>query len=462
VGEPFSDCNDNSEGEHSVWFKFVAPPSGAVRITTDIGPDLGTLSDTKIGLFSATDSSNYSTFTILACDEDNGIIDNGYTSTIFTSSLTAGQTYYVEVDGYSDEDYGTFCLQIEEINPTMLASSASCTDLQSPEGSTNFTGWVTLVDEDGKLVANVKNPAGGAMGDFYGSYNIDGDGNGTPRQDGNGNYYLSRNYTISNDDSLSNVEVKFYFQPGEIAVLAGVTGNATNLGNLSAIKQEGTVCHANLSSTNGTTTQIMQNSSGSVNGVSWIDITTPSFSNFYLEGGTSPLLIHLTSITAKNTGASNQINWSTASENKGDYFELERSTDGRFFTLLSRINSNDKPSDYVYYDKTPFNGINYYRLKLVDAGGRLNYSNVVQAMVSSGGRSVVNVYPNPATKNITVRVTGSGNGFVTLTDISGRNIYQAPMTGSEMNIDVSSLVNGFYFIHYVSDDLNEVIKVNKQ
>jgi hypothetical protein len=327
--------------------------------------------------------------------------------------------------------------------------------------NTSYAGWVTLVDGAGKLVANVRNAAGGAVEQYSGSYNVDGTGFGTPRQDGNGVYYLSRNFMINNSSVTTPVDVRFYFHPGEIATLAGVTSNATNLTNLNVTKQESTTCNANFDATNGTTSVLTQNANGAVNGVSWIQVTTSSFSNFYLMGGTTPLPILIKSITAKNIGQMNQVNWTTAEESKGDYFELERGNDGRKFNFLARLASNEKPSDYVYYDKAPLDNVNYYRLKLVSRDGKMTYSQTVQATLSSKAMSV-EAYPNPTNKSVTVKVHGSANGDVTLSDVSGRVVSQTKMVGSELEIDMSLLSNGFYLIHYVDGGLNEVIKVNKQ
>lgn len=461
-GEPYPSCNTNSEGEHSMWFKFVAPASGSVRITTDNTPQ-GTLTDSKIGLFSATDSSDYSTFTILACDDDNGTIGSGYNSTIYTTDLVSGQTYYVEVDGYSATNTGTFCLQIEEINPSMLSSSASCASLQSlTANESTYTGWLTFVDDDGKLVANVRNEAGGAGSDYSGSYNIDGNGFGTPRQDPSGNYYLSRNFMISNSSITTPVDVRFYFHPGEIATLAGVTGNATTLSNLNVTKQESNTCNADFAVGNGATSVLTQNANGAVNGVSWIQVTTSSFSNFYLMGGSTPLPVLLQSISAKNNGNSNFVNWSTSVEGSGDYFELERSADGKNFSFLTKMTAKGKPSDYTYEDQLPLNGINYYRLKFVSAQGKINYSKIVDATAKSAQGFDVQAYPNPATQSITVMVYGSQDGVVSLTDISGREVYRTTVAENQLNIDLKKLNSGVYFLRYADLAQYKIIKFSKQ
>lgn len=462
AGEPFPNCQLVSEGEHSVWYKFVAPASGGVKITTDIDP-LGTLVDTKIGLFSVGDVTNYSTFNLIACDDDNGITGSGYTSTIFTTALTGGQTYYVEVDGYNASQEGTFCLEVIEINPTMLSSTASCASLQTPvSNNPAYTGWVTLVDEDGFLVANVRNTAGGPGNGYSGAYNVDGNGFGMPRTDVNGRSYLSRNYMITNSSISTPVDVRFYFHPGEIATLAGVTSNETNLTNLNVTKQEGTTCNANFADANGPSTILMQNANGAVNGVSWIQVSTSSFSNFYLMGGLTPLSISLSKISAENIGRYNLVKWTTATEDAGDYFELERGNDGRNFSFLSKIITNQKPSDYSFNDNNPLENENFYRLKLVSKDGKFTYSKVVSAVVKGAGGFSVKAYPNPVKNNVQVKVSGSENGDITLSDIAGRVIYQSKVTGSEINIDLNKLSEGVYFIKYTDNNLTKTIKISKQ
>jgi hypothetical protein len=462
AGEPFANCQLVSEGEHSVWYKFVAPTSGSVKISTDIDP-LGSLVDTKIGLFSVGDATNYSTFNLIACDDDNGVVGSGYASTIFTTVLTGGQTYYVEVDGYNANQEGTFCLEVTEINPTMLSSTASCADLQTPVGNNPaYTGWITLLDEGGSLVANVRNTAGGQANEYSGSYNVDGNGFGTPRQDVNNRYYLSRNYMINNPGISTPVDVRFYFHPGEIATLAGVTSNETNLSNLNVTKQESNTCNADYADGNGATSILMQNANGAVNGVSWIQVSTSSFSNFYLMGGITPLAIDLKSISATNIGNANQVNWVTAKEETGDYFELERSKDGRNFNFLAKINSKGNPSDYTFYDNNPLENENYYRLKLINKDGKFIYSKVVEATVNAKGSFTVEAYPNPAKNNVNVKVFGSQNGDITLADIAGRVIYQGKVKGNEINIDLTKVSNGVYFLKYVDNNLTKTIKLNKQ
>lgn len=466
IGEPYANCHSSSTGNHSVWFSFEAPASGAVKITTDNGT-AGSLDDTKIGLFAATNVSDYSTFTLLACDEDNGV-DNDTTdllSTIFATGLTAGVIYYVEVDGYDATQEGSFCVQVQEINPTMLSNSASCANIASPYGGeSTYTGWVTLLDADGKLVALARNTAGGEAGSYYGSYNIDGNGFGTPRQDANGVYYLSRNFNINNDDVTSPVELQFFFHPGEIATLSGVTGNATTISNLNVTRQAGSTCNADFAEGNGATSVLLQTANGTVNGVGWIQTETPGFSNFYLMGGTTPLYVELKDISALNEGNHNKISWGTAREERGDRFELERSADSRSFSLLARVNGKGAAADYTYLDQSPLNGVNYYRLKLMHNDGKTSYSKVVSATYTAkGGAFEVKALPNPVSHMLKVMISGgSADAVVTLSDVTGKTLHSYKVTGTEVDIDMRAMAQGMYFVKYNDGSHTQTIKVSKQ
>lgn len=463
TGEPYANCSNGSLGEHSVWFEFEAPASGAVKISTDIGP-MGTLSDTKIGLFEASDPANYSTFNIIGCDEDNGAVAGDYTSIIYAAGLVGGQTYYIEVDGYSDTDYGSFCLTVEEINPTMLADAAACADIQSPYGSDDsYAGWVSLVDESGKLVAMVQNSVGEFVGDYYGSYNVDGSGFLVPRLDGNGVAYLARNYMISTFSPIvAPKEVRFFFHPGEIATLAGFTNQATTLANLNVTHQEGDICNPDFLEENGPTSVLIQTANGSVNGVSWVQVTTPDFSNFYLMGGSVPLDVTLEDIAATNVEKANRIDWVVVQGTNDNYFVLERSVDGKHFDVLDKIPAKTQEA-YTYWDNTPLLGTNYYRLKIVAQGGKYQYSQVVSAQVTIGnGHLQIRAYPNPVTKTLQVNAPWGTQATIGIYDLAGRQLQEIKVLTAVTDIDMSSLAPGVYFIKYKNDTHQETIRITKQ
>lgn len=456
-GEPFPSCSGT--GNNPVWFSFTAPSGGAVRVSTDAGAG-GTLTDTKIALFSASDVNSYSTFNIIACDEDGGSGTFPNNSVLYATGLTTGATYYIAVDKYaSTTTNGSFCITVDALSSSMLATSNSCASTfqtpYAPTGSANYTGWVPLLDASSKLVALVRNPAGGLASGFAPSQNVNT--SGTVRQS-SGHYYLDRNFAISNA-TVTNAEVQLFFLNTELAALTAVDPTAT-LNNLNVTHQPGT-CNNDFNETAGTNTALLSTSAVNLGNMSYIQFNTPGFSNFYLMAGSTPLPIIIRSIDARNTGLSNKISWITETEHQGDYFELERSIDAKAFQSLSKIAGKGKASDYVYNDTKPFTGDNFYRLKLVSKDGSYVYSTIVKATVDAGGFAL-EAYPNPASKNVTIKVSGSANGNLVVTDISGKVVLQTVMSGSESGIDFSKMAAGVYFIRYTDGNFSKTVKISRQ
>lgn len=123
---------------------------------------------------------------------------------------------------------------------------------------------------------------------------------------------------------------------------------------------------------------------------------------------TCVLPIELTSFDGENLGSQNWIYWTTASEMNNDHFVLQRSPDGSDFSDLAIIqasgNSNVEDK-YDYYDKNPFAGINYYRLKQVDVDESYSYSEIISIGKSPGTDVVTSLSPNPTTGLINVGLT---------------------------------------------------------
>ncbi|RYZ47236.1 MAG: T9SS type A sorting domain-containing protein [Sphingobacteriales bacterium] len=474
--EPYASCNDASTGEHTVWFKFVAT-SSAVRVSTDISP-AGTLTDSKVAIFSATDAADYNTFSIISCDEDGGsVVGSGYMSVLYATGLTIGNTYYIQVDGYSASDMGTFCITVDDLTSSMISSTATtcATDnLQIPElNNVDYTGWVPLMDESSRLVALVRNPAGGAGV----NYNLDfltfteisavtvttG-----PVRTSNGQPYLNRNFKINNSDGATNVQMQLFFLNSELTALSnastGAGGPAIGLGDLIVTRQTGTACQANFNPAAGTNTVLQPTAYGSSSGLSWLEVTTPGFSNFFIAAGPNPLTITLEKISAVNVGSRNRVDWTSATEHTGDFYELERSLDGRNFTKIGTIDAKGSASAYSYWDNSPAIGRNYYRLKMMEPSGSFSYSEVVSATVSDASAFSIETFPNPVTDALNVKVYGNAgaNATISLTDVTGKVISIMSVKDNAATINMNGLAAGVYLLKY-SDSVNSTsVKINKQ
>ena len=117
TGEPATPSCWTSGNVNTVWYSFVAPASGKVKIRT--AP--GTLTETQIAVYSGTCGSG---LTLLDCNDDAP--DCGLTtltiSELIVTGLVSGATYYIAVDGDYDLT-GTFAITVINGNSTYPATS---------------------------------------------------------------------------------------------------------------------------------------------------------------------------------------------------------------------------------------------------------------------------------------------------------------------------------------------------
>jgi len=106
----------------------------------------------------------------------------------------------------------------------------------------------------------------------------------------------------------------------------------------------------------------------------------PNSNNFLLfVTNVFGLPVKLTSFEARVIDdKSVKIIWKTAEESQIKHYEIERSRDGINFETITKVNSRNSPApaEYSGDDLSPEPGINYYRLKIVNEDGKIEYSRI--------------------------------------------------------------------------------------
>ena len=90
-----------------------------------------------------------------------------------------------------------------------------------------------------------------------------------------------------------------------------------------------------------------------------------------------PLPVKLGDFYLQNETDATTIFWSTLSETKCDYFEVQKSTDGINYSTIGKINATGnsvREVKYKFTDSKIIDGVSYYRLKQVDFDGKNDYS----------------------------------------------------------------------------------------
>ncbi|GAB2538876.1 hypothetical protein GCM10027189_21950 [Rufibacter soli] len=184
-----------------------------------------------------------------------------------------------------------------------------------------------------------------------------------------------------------------------------------------------------------------------------------------------PLPVTLTSFTSKNTNGKVELAWTTASEKDNDYFQVERSTDGKTFHPIGKVIGNGTSSiqrNYAFTDPSALAGTSYYRLKQVDLDGKSELSKVIANTLGKlNAAAAFQVGPNPFQQQLTYKVqaTSATEAVVELRNLQGNIFHQdkvalAPGT-SQFEIATSSLPQGIYILSVTGADLHVSQRVMK-
>lgn len=175
-------------------------------------------------------------------------------------------------------------------------------------------------------------------------------------------------------------------------------------------------------------------------------------SHFALSPNNADMPVTLTDFHVTSLENVVKLNWSTSSEEKSDKFEIERSTNPAIgFEQIGTKPSQNEPNgaSYSFTDQTiPRGGILYYRLKIVDFDGSFEYSNIKSIATSEIQNSFI--YPNPALHQVRINTSNLTDVvFVSVHDLTGRQLLKREGSESQKDINVSSLSSGLYFAKVV-------------
>ena len=165
------------------------------------------------------------------------------------------------------------------------------------------------------------------------------------------------------------------------------------------------------------------------------------------------------------------VNWITVSEENNDFFTIERSADGINFEILDFIDGAGNANrllKYEYTDRSPLDGIAYYRLKQTDFDGKFEYSNIVTVNNETVSDYQTNIYPNPVQSNsqFTIKVSGfSPEAEMTIeiknsigNMVDSYIIYSIGSGSVNIIVETQNILPGIYFINFIT---NGEIKATK-
>jgi hypothetical protein len=165
--------------------------------------------------------------------------------------------------------------------------------------------------------------------------------------------------------------------------------------------------------------------------------------------------LSLPTATIKNNQT--HISWSIATQTINDKYIIEHSQDCKNFSPIGEIEgdgTSNETKHYEYIHTSPSFGMNYYRIKQVDYDGKYSYSDI--ASVKYDGSGETNIYPNPATSEVTITTTVPTS--LQIMDVYGRVLSKQDISEGQNAVDISELPSGIYHLR-INNQITKLIKL---
>jgi len=472
-GEPNGSCWGNLGEFESVWFYFVAPSTGNVRVTNDFET---LLEESFIAIYEVGGCSEMGSLVQVGCDD--GYANNGMcVADIY--NLTPGDTYYVQVDGCCDND-DAFKIQVLTICDNSLSV------LPESAGATTSTGkcidgdWLNYYNGNNILLSlklgNSEAVINSVTVDPDGNTNafwVDNDSDGFPNvaAPATGASYMRRKWSVNvSTEPSSDVGVRFYYTQDEFDAMNGlITDNGgtpltdhkgMNFYKVTSGDDAFDVGPGGIGSgdyeliVHSGTPGINEWDDGLYNGGHYAEFEVSSFSGGgagAADGG-QLLPIELISFKGYAEKAFNILEWSTLSEANTAKFVVERYEEESWIEITSveaAGNSRFK-REYRAVDKFPLSE-GFYKLKTYDNDGNISISEIILINRGDDGLKLNSIYPNPNKGNFVLNISSSTNEIATImmVNVLGERVYlktfESLNSSSSLQIvNVEDLSNGIY------------------
>lgn len=172
----------------------------------------------------------------------------------------------------------------------------------------------------------------------------------------------------------------------------------------------------------------------------------------------------LLSFQVKANDRNAMIQWSTFFETDFYLFTIERTTDIVNWETIHQIEGVGNTSGeslYTWVDENPYLNNSYYRLKIEDLNGNMEYSDIKSFSLSGTEGLNIMAYPNPVSSYLLIEGTATDLENLTIKNAYGLEVNSiAPIIWegtNQLGIDVSALPSGYYYLKATTN----VVKISK-
>lgn len=435
----------------TMWYKFIAPPSGLVRVVSNIEYQGDTyIASASLFQYTGGDETNYENYEILKC----GLLDVPYAirGSIYSGYLTPGEEYYIQI-ATTDTYWGDeVCFQVEEVIAedisTEITGCSSYVDnyyrhshYYDTSTAFRYHGWADLGhneyyeletpliipgEEDWPIdysynytiLAQLRNTTSGInlrsgitfnANKFTGGIRSTTDG----RQYSNVSFHIDNSYTASGD-----YDVVLYFKESEMSSL-GLT--ETNY----VITRVPGACTATTSITPAletTMADIIPTAKGynATTGVRWVKFTTPELGMFFIRkthpvNGVIDEIVNNNCLTSPNGHASVSVSGGVAPY---IYSWYNATTSTLMSTTTDSVSYNLDAGTYYCVVTDQMGANDTVEFEIINSGLLSATSTNTMVSCNGGSNGTITVTPSGGTAPYTISWVGSSTSFLTRTGLA--------------------------------------------
>ena len=176
-----------------------------------------------------------------------------------------------------------------------------------------------------------------------------------------------------------------------------------------------------------------------------------------------PLPVELVNFEATVKKSSVQLSWMTESEYNSSHFEIEKSINSKDFQKIGQIEAAENSistKNYDFEDIEPYNGFNYFRLKMIDLDGKIEYSKTIAIQYEAANKA--SVYPSIVSSTLIVEMEKSAIlHSIDIIHANGQFIKSIEPTSHFLEISTEDLPAGLYFLQLKTKGNTEIFKFVK-
>ncbi|MFA6057596.1 MAG: T9SS type A sorting domain-containing protein [Taibaiella sp.] len=204
--------------------------------------------------------------------------------------------------------------------------------------------------------------------------------------------------------------------------------------------------------------------STAVNGSSITASGTSRIDNVSITGS-SPLPVTISSFSGAEKDGKNILFWDVQAEQNISHYEVESSKNGSvFFTAGKVIAQNQSGNTSYSFTDEVHEGTTYYRLRIIDKDDGYTISRVL-SIDRMKAKLSVSLDVNPVYNILPVTISAENNVSLRIFDIGGKMMFERSYLcngNTAINLDISGLPHGMYFLKASSAVLLKTIRFVKQ